>query len=349
MADNNEKNDYGQPWYIMCHLNPNLINTLLSKEQSGAFLADGEAPLAPFRFFIPYLYAPNADLRGDFRRFVFIQTSAERIATLVNAGWNTQTRLRMRHYRNHEGHEVVASDREVRLIKELFQNRNLDFYIDKPIDEFKAEDRVIINIGPWKGYEGQILKVKIREGRATMKVGLNLLGLAESIVFTNLKTGDVIFKDDERRDMMSDDPVGCLESEVLSLLSRRFGRSHTPDQQAADGRRLRQLKAFDHVLVEEDDADFLRFLSLRLICAALRGSSKKGSLQRELRRHLPDDKQPADDQQAYAVVALFVATKNADYRTVLKNYRSGHPDFPEVLRCYLSILKKMRAKVKKSK
>lgn len=344
MANNSETKEYGEPWYIMCHLNPNLINTLLNKEQLGAFLAEGEAPQASFRFFIPYLYAPNAVLRGDFRRFVFIQASAERIGTLINADWNTRTRLRIYHYRNHEGQEVIASDKEVQQLKDLFQNRNLDFYIDRPIEEFQAEDKVIINTGPWTGYEGQILSVKIREGKVTMKVGLNLFGLVESIVFTNLKTGDVIFKDGDRANMMSDDPVTRLENEVLRLLSHRFGRSHTPDQQEADARKLRQLEAFDHVLVEDDDADFHRFLSLRLICATLRGSVKKDRIMKELRRHLPDDKQPTNDQEAYMMVALFVATRDAHYRTALKNYRASHPDSLDVLRIYLSILKKMRAK-----
>ena len=344
MANSKETKEDSLPWYIMCHLNPNLIDTLLSKEQHGAFLADDEAPQAPFRFFIPYLYAPNVDLRGDFRRFVFIQASAERIETLLNADWNTQTRLRMYHYRNHEGLEVIASDKEVQQLKDLFQDRNLDFYIDKPIEEFKAEDRVIINTGPWAGYEGQILSLKIREGRATMKVGLNIFGLVESIVFTNLKTGDVIFNDGDRANMMSDDPVTYLENEVLRLLSHKFGRQHTPDQQEADARKLRQLAAFDQVLVEEDDADFLRFQSLRLICATLRGSVKREKLLKSLSNYLPDDKHPANDQQAYMMVALFVATKDADYRTALKNYRASHPDSPDILRIYLSILKKMRAK-----
>ena len=344
MANNNEAKEYVQPWYIMCHLNPDLINTLLSKEQCGAFLTEGEAPQAPFRFFIPYLYAPNADLRGDFRRFVFIQASAERIKTLLHAGWNTQTRLRMYHYRDHEGQKAIASDKEVKQLKALFQDRNLDFYIDKPIEEFQAEDTVIINTGPWTGYEGQVLSVKIREGRATMKVGLNLFGLVECIVFTNLKTGDVIFKDGDRANMMGDDAVTRLENEVLRLLSHKFGRSHTPGQQEADARRLRQLAAYDRVLVEEDDADYLRFLSLRLICATLRGSVKREKLLRDLRHHIPDDRHPATWQQAYALTALFVATKDANYRTALKTYRASHPDSPDVLRVYLSILKKMRAK-----
>jgi len=345
MENNNETKEYGKPWYVMCHLNPNLIDALLSKEQRGEFLTDGETPRPPFRFFIPYLYAPNADLRGDFRRFVFIQASAERVETLLNAGWNKRTRLRMYHYRNHEGLKIVVSDKEVQQLKDLFQDRNLDFYIDRPIEEFKAEDKVIINTGPWTGYEGHVLSAKIREGRATMKVGLNLFGLVESIVFTNLKTGDVIFKDGDRANMMSENPVARLESEVLRLLSHKFGRSHNPDQQEADARKLRQLAAFDHVFVDEDDADFIRFLSLRLICAALRGSVKKDKLMKDLRRLLPDDKHPATDQQAYMMAALFVATKDADYRTALKNYRASHPDSPDVLRIYLSILKKMRAKV----
>lgn len=221
---------------------------------------------------------------------------------------------------------------------------NLNFYIDKPIEEFAPDDKVIINTGPWTGYEGQILEMKVKNGRAKMKVGLNLFNLVESIVFTDFKTGDVIFKDSDKAQLMSHDPIAQFEEETINILSHKYGNAKAADMQESDARKLRQFSAFDRVLVEETDEDYHRFLSLRLICATLRGSVKKIQLLNEIRHCMSGKAAPSTDAEAYMMVALFIATKNANYRTALKDYRTSHPDAPDILRRYQSIIKKMRAK-----
>lgn len=342
MSDDSNKN--GRDWYILCHLNPKMISVLLKKENEGEFWNQQKERPAPFKFFIPYLYAPTADLRGDFRRFVFVQASARRIDELLHAEWNTRSRLRLFPYRKHDGTEIVARDAEVQKLIRTFQDENLNFYIDKPIEDFEPDDRIIINTGPWAGYEGVVIETKVSDGRAKMKVGLNLFNLVESVVFTNLMTGDVIFKDSDKAQLMSNEPIVHFEEEVIDILSHRYDKGKSEDVQEADARKLRQLSAFDRVLVDEEDKDYYRFLSLRLICAALRGSVKKESLLKEVNRCVGGRTNPETDDEAYMMVALFVATKDADYRTALKDYRSSHPEAHDILRRYLSIIKKMRAK-----
>ena len=114
--------------------------------------------------------------------------------------------------------------------------------------------------------------------------------------------------------------------------------------QESDALQLRKLAAFDRVLVEETDDDYYRFLSLRLMCASLRGSVRKAQLLNEVRQCVSGTTTPSTDAEAYMMVALFIATKEASYRTALKDYRSSHPDAPDILRRYQSIIKKMRAK-----
>ena len=340
MGDDGNKS--GRDWYILCHLNPKTISVLLKKENEGEFWDKQDNPPAPFKFFIPYLYAPTAELRGDFRRFVFVQASPQRVDEIIHSKWNKESRLRLFYYRRHDGTEVVASDTEVRNLIQMFQDANLNFYIDKPIEEFAPDDKVIINTGPWTGYEGQILEIKVKNGRAKMKVGLNVFNLVESIVFTDFKTGDVIFKDSGKARLMSQDPIAQFEEEVINILSHKYGKAKSADIQESDAKKLRQLTAFDRVLVEETDEDYYRFLSLRLICASLRGSVKKAQLLNEVVQYMSEKTAPSTD--AYMMVALFIATKNAHYRTALKDYRTSHPDAPDILRRYQSIIKKMRAK-----
>ena len=334
----------GHDWYILCHLNPKTINVLLKKENEGEFWDRKSLPPSPFKFFIPYFYAPTAVLRGVFHRFVFVQASSQRVDELVHSKWNQEARLRLFYYRRHDGTKVIASDAEVQKLIRTFQDENLNFYIDKPIEEFAPDDTVIINTGPWTGYEGQILEMKVKNGRAKMKVGLNVFNLAESIVFTDFKTGDVIFKDSGKARLMNNDPITQFEEEIINILSHKYGKVKSADMQESDALQLRKLAAFDRVLVEETDDDYYRYLSLRLMCASLRGSVRKAQLLNEVRQCVSGTTTPSTDAEAYMMVALFIATKEASYRTALKDYRSSHPDAPDILRRYQSIIKKMRAK-----
>ena len=334
----------GRDWHILCHLDPNMINVLLRKESEGEFLDEKSAPRSPFKFFIPYLYAPTAELRGDFRRFVFIQASPQRVNEIVRSGWNLEARLQLFYYRRHDGTKVTVGDAEVQKLIRTFQDRNLNFYIDTPIEKFAPDDVVVINTGPWAGYEGQIVEMKVMNGRAKMKVALNVLSLVESIVFTDLRTGDVVFKDRGRAQLMSHDPIAQFEDVIIDILSHRYGSTKDAATEESDIRRLRQLTAFDRVLVEETDDDYHRFLSLRLILASLRGSASKDKILNEVLHCMGGKTLPATDAEAYMTVALFIATKDAGYRTALKDYRTSHPDAPDILRRYQSIIKKMRAK-----
>ena len=49
-----------QDWYVMCHLNPMQIETLLKKDSKGEFRQDGPAD-TPYSFYIPYLHMPTAE------------------------------------------------------------------------------------------------------------------------------------------------------------------------------------------------------------------------------------------------------------------------------------------------
>ena len=44
------------------------------------------------------------------------------------------------------------------------------------------------------------------------------------------------------------------------------------------------------------------------------------------------------------MTALFITTRQAHWRTALKDYRKTHPDCPDVFRRYHAILKDLRAK-----
>ncbi len=286
-------------WYVMCHLNPQHIETMLQKDSAGLFCKPDETPLPPYRFYVPYQYIPalpvgkaqddvvddrhyrpqddpNA-LRNDLHDFVFIQASEERLRAIVQSDWNTRTRLRLYHYRDTNHHVVTVSDAEVRQLMTTIQDRHLQFYIDQPLDDFAADDRVILKKEPWEGKRGVVKKVAIKKGQLCMTISMNILGRTKSINFTDVHVGDVLFEDSERGRMLTDNPITNYEEEIIDLLSHRFGRHYTDEVKKEDHQRLRRLVTYDHIYVDDAD-ERARFLSLKLICAYLLQSQRKKAL-----------------------------------------------------------------------
>ena len=365
MTEDTAHNEHNaQPWYVMCHLNPRQIETLLRMDSAGKFRAPGQEPLPPYRFYVPYQYMPlmaagpsdddysdryynarddvNA-LRNDLRCFVFIQASEERIRAVVRSDWNTKGRLRLNYYRDPARQKVTISDAEMRLLIATIQDRHLQFYIDQPLVDFVPGDKVILKMAPWTGKRGDIRKVAVKKGRLCMTISMNILGRTKSINFTDIQAGDVVFEDAEKGRMLTDNPVTNYEEELIDILSHRFGRHPSSGMAEGDLQRLKRLVSYDHIFVD-DEAEHARFTALRLICASLLQSSRKQQLyQRQVVELLDGCDTPANDAQAYLMTALFVATRQARWRTALKDYRNTHPDCAPVFRRYHAILKDLKA------
>ena len=364
---NDNRNVSTEPWYVLCHLNPKMIEALLKKESEGWF-DEYILPPSPFRFYIPYLYMPAAeqpmpcdateeedkstdgdmaasrDLRNDFHNFVFIQASAIRVASIVNSKWNKEARLHLYYYRDHERKNITVEDYEVRRLMDTFKDKSLKFFVGQPIDEFAAGDRVILNTGAWAGQKGIVKDVRLKKGQLHMTISVNIFNRMKSINFTDLKVGDITFEDAEKAQLLNINPVSRFEEEIIDILSHSIGKAKSKEVEQSDRERLKHLSAFDRVFIENSDADFARVLSLRLICAVLRKSKKSETLQKQIIRHLNGKEIPTTDDEAYLMTAIFIATKNARYRNAVKDYRNTHPEASDILRRYFSIVKKMRAR-----
>ena len=351
----------------MCHQSPQQIETLLQMDCDGKFRGEGESPQAPFRFFVPFQnmpslpvarredvlpdkhYRPQDDinaLRSDLHHFVFIQATEERLRTIVHSDWNTRGRLHLYHYRDTNHREVVIPDAEMRLLIATIQDRHLQFYIDQPLDDFAAGDRVILKKAPWTGRHGIVRKVSVWHGQLCMTISLNILGRTKSINFTDVRVGDVLFEDAERGRLLSDNPINNYEEEILDLLSHRFGHRYTDEVADADRTRLKRLASYDHIYVDTTD-ERARFTALRLLCAYLLQNAKRRDyyLQQvmSLRPH-PLPVIPQTSTEDYLMTALFITTRQAHWRTAVKEYRNTHPDCPPVFRRYYALIKDLKAK-----
>ena len=354
------------PWFVMIHLSPKLIETMLQMDCDGKLRRDDEVPQQPYRFYVPFQYMPLRHihrseeeqmtdkryrpqddleaLRSDFHNFVFIQAPAERVQEIVKSDWNQKARLKLRYYLDAERRMVTVPDAEMQQLIATIQDRHLQFYIDQPLNDFAPGDRVVLQMEPWVGKHGEVTKMVVRHGQLSMTVSMNILGRSKSINFTDVRVGDIVFEDEECGRMLVNNPITNYEEEIIDLMSHRFGHRIMDDVEESDRGRLQRLSSYDHIYVEDKD-EHARFVALKLICAYLLQAEKKRERYQQEVIHLLEGKdEPLTDMDAYLTMALFVTTRQVAFRTAFKDYRNAHPDSLPVLRRFYSIIKDVKAK-----
>ncbi len=373
-GDNETKEAVVAPgsWCVMRHLNPKWIERILQKDSRGQFRKEDEEPQPPYRFFVPYQTMPRviADrrpqgetsvghdydplddeggLRDDFRNFVFIQAPAERVEAIVSSDWNKDTRLSMSFYCNADASRIWIDDDEMHRLILTLQDRQLKFYLDNPLDDFAVGDKVILQMSPWTGKMAEVKKIAVRDNRVKLTVGLNIFGRMKSITFPDIGFDDVEFVDRERGRLLNGNPILNYEEEIIDLLSRRYSQKISTEMAELDDRRLMRLATYTNIYIEDPDEQ-ARFAALKLICACLRTDKGRkerytGEVEKLLGPELTAlDAQPSSFIEAYLMMALFIATRNPSYRDAVKDYRHAHPDCPDILRRYHSIVKGLRPK-----
>ncbi len=356
------KDDKG--WYVLYHLNPNIVEVMLRKDCNGEFQEEG-TKLPPYQYYIPFKYMPiikeakhdetvddkkydpskdqNA-LRNDLHSFVFIQASHKRVEAIVRSDWNRQARLHLYWYRDTDGREVRLPDAEMQMLIKTIQDRHLKFYLDQPLDEFNVGDKVILQQEPWKGKTAEVRDIRLKKGRILLAVSINILGRTKSITFRDISVGDVRFVDEERGRMLTGNPVTNYEEEIIDLLSHRFTQNASESLKKSDDERLKRLASYVRIYIEEP-AEKVRFQALQLLCCYLRSDKKHVEEKTaELQQQLGDRTTVEGPEDAYRMLALFVVTRAPWLRDAVKEYRKEHAEAPDVFRRYLSILKNLKTR-----
>ena len=361
--DTVEKNEVGARWYVMIHMSPSWIETMLQLDSRGELTPD-EAP-QPYNFYLPYLHMPritvdhskdNADdrlysptgdenaLRSDLRNFVFIQATEERITALLKSDWNMHSRFHMYHYRDTTGGKVTIPDAEMHCFIKTLQDHHLKFFLDQPVDTFTVGDKVILQMEPWVGKTAEIKEIRVKKDHTSITVSMNIFNRTKSINFPDINPGDVLFVDEEKARLLSGNPIDNYEEEIIDLLCHRFSQKLTEEVAENDHQRLKRLASYSHIYVEEA-YDQARFSALRLICAyLLQSASKREAYLQDVISLLGDKEAPETDVDAYLMTALFITTRMAHWRAAVKDYRHSHPDCPAILRRFHAILKDLKAK-----
>ena len=338
-------------WYVMLHLNPQWIETMLHRESRGE-LQDQEQlsaapPLEPFEFFVPFQFMrpdTSDDVRALFHSFVFIKASEERLRQILASEWNTRSRLRLYFYRDRSGQAIMVSDTELQQLKATLLNRQLKVFFGLPIDpvgQMAVGDAVTLLIPEWRGREGRIERITLHKGRVSMVVGINILGFTKSIHFEDLHDGDVIFSDHDTEQLMSGNLIANIEDQLVTILGHWFVNP-TEEKKRRDYPRLNRLLALAGIKIDDDD-DRRRFTALMLMCAVLLDerpaitrlqSQVESTLLPPPSSLLPPPSSlhpPQSPIEAIESLSLFLATRNPQYRNAVKAYRKAHPDCPPII------------------
>ena len=361
--ETNENGNNAMPWFILCHLNPTWIESMLRKDCEGQFLAPNAPQLPPYQLYIPYHYMPlpvkdgHVDdqdlkdydpiqdmngLRSDLHNFVFIQAAEGRVEQIVKSDWNRKTRLHLYYYRNPEGEKVTIPDVEMQQLIKTLQDHHLTFYFDQPIVEFVVGVAVMLQMDPWRGKRGIIKAITVKKDRTDITVSLNIFNRTKSINFKGVNVGDVQFEDEHRGKLLSGNPITNYEEEIIDILSHRFTQKRIEEVVESDRYRLKRLSTYSHIFVEDSD-DAARFIALKLLCSYLREEKRKVEHHiQEVQTLLEGKTTPETDRDAYLMMALFIATRNPQLRDAVKTYRTTHPNSPDILRRYHTIVKNLK-------
>jgi hypothetical protein len=350
-------------WYVMIHLSPQWIDTMLDRECRGELSRVGgrasDPLLEPFSYYVPYLDIQadkSLDARDDFRNFVFLRGSEQRVRQIVSSEWNTKSRLHLYHYRNKQGEAIKVSDKDLNRLRSIFRQHYLRCFFGvpvQPLQGFSKGSKVRIRLPYWEEKEGEIRRIHLRDGskRASMRVAFTIEGLEREVTFPDLHEGDVEFCDLQTEQLLSGKVIENFEHEVAILLGHRFAvdkklsgaarEAYLTEKKREDTPKLRRLLSFADIDIDDSD-DRQRFAALMLMCAALLQDTAAVSRYRsQVEQYLKADGVGAYTQ-AYLTIALFVATRDPNLRTAVKAYRAAHPDCPAILTRFYNKVRDLR-------
>lgn len=335
----------------MIHLSPQLIETMLHMEQQGE-----SCPVKSdsFDYFVPYLFMrPDStdEIREIFHHFVFIRASQERLRAMVESEWNTRSRLHLRYYRDRSGKNITISEEEYQQLRSTILNRQLKIFFGKPVEpvgQMAVGDRVTLLIDDWHGKQGKIERIRLKKGRVSMTVAVDILGHTKSVNFEDLHDGDVIFSDHDTEQLLTGNLISNIEGPIATMLEHYF-RKDNAELMRRDFPRLNRYFSYANIQIDSEE-DRLCFTSLMLMCAVmLRESAVVERYQRQLSEWLGEVTVPRSDTDAYVMLALFVTTRNPRYRDAVKSYRKTHPNCPPILGTLINKLRNIPTLKQKQK
>ena len=301
--------------------------------------------------FIPAIhFQKDADSRPEevkmgnvLRRFVFLKVRPSGLDALDQENWQRSRDLRIYHYRDRDGHELTTTDSMMNRFKDACVEYGAKFEIcTLPFtDEIIKGITVKVRDGAFKGLDAEVIEAHNQGNAVRFTIAVKLFGNNYAYIHDCQKQ-DVIIADGDAP-VFSLRFVDQVEAFLLETLRQKLREKHLPDEvteQLRDYYRLCNATFADDHLRD-------RFDALMSVCASLlRNASGKTRYNKRLKlrkKALAD--QPATPAKqtslAWLLIALFVSTRDADYRTELKSLVSSMTAPSDSICHFLTVIRKL--------
>ncbi len=349
-------------WYVMLHKNPHLVDSYLKRENSRLQTATEKHQL--LEYFIPFSFLSHVNkreggklaedisaanqLREDFHDYVFIRSTQQGIARLLDSYWNKAGSSRLHHYHDFQHREVSISDGEMKTLISLFSEKRIRFSIGLPVGKISPDMQVCItDKGVFQGQTARVISVQHTAEGISLTLGMELFNGTKELKLSDVRLTSVLMEK-APDDIIGQQFIQQAELTLLDIISRRVNHKESDESSRQDSEQLSHLFLYSYVTIH-DTIESAHFLALMLICSTLRFDTESTpALEKRATALLADPASPLPSHiRAYLNFALFMSTRDADYRTVAKQLvQQGPIDTPAPLRRLMSLTGRLRSKRK---
>lgn len=288
----------------------------------------------------------SKEMRSTLRHFVFLYTRPSAFDQhdnhIATRYWNAG-KTHLSFYTDGKGEAITVRPD----MMSVFINGCLEylerFEIHTKDTEIKDGIEVTVRHGAFRDYEAEVYNVHYKADGIRFSIAIKFFANDRYIHIHNLSPDDVQLAD---RDMpvFSDDFIDRIQTSILAILRRRAYKKETAETHEADTQQLRQLYYLHHAIID-DACRAAQFDALMSMCASLNGNSQeKRKYNRIIKQRLKELRSQENNQDhliatAYLLTALYISTKDAQYRTELKPIVMQQLPEHKALRGFLSLIR----------
>ena len=343
---------------MLRHLNPQLIDVQLSQlnEQRAA---NNQESLV---YFIPHQYAreaffrkesgkaynnkvrENNALRSTLHYYLFVKATKADIHMLVSGEWNRMSRLRLTMCRSKSGEPLWATPKDMDgLITLMSEYREL-FNLEPSPDGFQVDDRVMLKAQVFKGYEFYVTKVRKQQQGASLTLEMPIFNGRFILKTTSVEVSKQHLPM-KIQELLSPDYVRKVEQALTAILRHRYGRRKiavNKEQMQLDSEILHDLQFLRYMEFDDSEAHN-HARTLLLLHAILRKDCRSVEHYVPIvQRMLSNPNEPVNDEEAFRLAVLYLATQDVSYRDAAKRYAQQCSQLPEPLSQLMPVIKYIR-------
>ena len=282
-------------------------------------------------------------MRKDLSSYIFIQATEDILDALEKRGWNSELKTPLRVMRDGEGKPISVSAAEMWKFQQAVARQDFMLLNGLPTNKFHKGDKVKVVKGAMQGSEGEVIEIKVKDGKASLTVSFDMFNDRIQIGLSGFGMDEVEFADKDANKLLVHSVIPSFEDEILEYLSHLHGKKGSTELSKQDAKRLEVLFRFSDISFEESCEDRAKFDALMLICAYLRRDAEAvESRAAQLESLLQGKTSPESDLECYLMTALFIVNHNPELRKVVKTYRQQHADCPLSICRFQSIAKNIR-------